>query len=320
MHKIAILNVGGAFSAYAQLGNKKIVIDLGSRNGFSPVNNFLLPLFQRGGFTKASFLGQEKYYIDQLFLSHLDDDHVSDYPEFRKYFHPGFMTCPNKNPNQNHKFRINHGLVGDIKESKELVLADMDERSPSSLEYPHMSEENPLISVVNEIDLYYIKPNDCENDPVLKSNYANNISLVLFVKLGSKTIFIPGDLSKEGMKYLIDTDPSLKKELADLGVDYFVAPHHGLQTSFSEYFFQTINGGKTRLNIISEKVRTENSNDNRSDVDSRYYGEEYSSGLNSLGQRGVKTSMGHIVIDLTNDDAIITQYQDIDDVIREFIG
>ena len=98
-----------------------------------------------------------------------------------------------------------------------------------------------------------------------------------------------------------------------------VAPHHGLQTSFSEYFFQTINGNKTRLNIISEKVRTENSNENRSDVDSRYYGESYSSGLNSLGQRGIKTSLGHIVIDLTSDDAIIKQYQDIKDVIKEFI-
>ena len=120
------------------------------------------------------------------------------------------------------------------------------------------------------------------------------------------------------MQYLIDNNPGLKKELADLGVDYYIAPHHGLQTSFSEYFFQTINGKKTRLNIISEKVRTEDSNENRSDVDSRYYGEEYSSGSNSLNQRGVKTSMGHIVIDLTDDDAVITQYQDIKDVIAEF--
>jgi hypothetical protein len=72
------------------------------------------------------------------------------------------------------------------------------------------------------------------------------------------------------------------------------------------------------LNIISEKVRTDNSNENRSDVDSRYYGEEYSSGQNSLNQRGVKTSVGHIVIDLTTDDAVIKQYQDIKDVIAEF--
>ena len=317
MYKIAILNVGGAFSAYAELNDKKVMIDIGSGNGFSPVNNFLLPLIAKGKFTKSQH-NQEKYHLDQLFLSHLDNDHVSDYVEFRKYFKPDFMTCPNKNPRQNEEFKINDELVGDIEDSKQLVLEDMDTRSSNSIGYPHMSEENPLISIVNEIDLYYIKPSECESDPVLKTNYANNISLVLFIKLGSKTIFIPGDLSKEGKRYLIDSNTGLKKELADLGVDHYVAPHHGLQTSFSEYFFQTISGAKTRLNIISEKVRTEDSSENRSDVDSRYYGENYSSGQNTLNQRGIKTSMGHIVIDLTSDDPIVTQYQDIADVIKEF--
>jgi hypothetical protein len=317
MYKIAILNVGGAFSAYGEFGDEKVVVDLGCRSDFSPVENFLLPLAHRGKFRSSSY-SQDRYHIDQLFLSHLDNDHVSDYVEFRKYFHPGFMTCPNKNPNQNYDFKINEDLIGEIKDSKQLVLSDMDTRRPSSPDHPHLSSDNPLISIVNEIDLYYIKPSDCESAPELKEHYANNISLVLFINLGSKTIFIPGDLSKEGMRYLIDTNPSLKKKLEDTGVDYLIAPHHGLATSFSEYFFQTINGNKTRLNIISEKERIEESNENRSDVDSRYYGESYSSGLNTLGQRGVKTSMGHIVIDLTSDDPIISQYQDIEDVIKEF--
>jgi hypothetical protein len=317
MYKIAILNVGGAFSAYGEFDDKRVVIDLGSRSDFSPVNNFLLPLAHCGKFSGSSY-SPNKYHIDQLFLSHLDNDHVSDYVEFRKYFHPGFMTCPNKNPNQNNIFKINEDLIGEIKDSKQLVLGDMDTRGTNSPEHPHLSADNPLISIVNEIDLYYIKPNNCESVLELKENYANNISLVLFLKLGSKTILIPGDLSKEGMEYLIKTNPGLKKELEDLGIDYLIAPHHGLATSFSEYLFQTINGNKTRLNIISEKERIEDSEENRSDVDSRYYGEAYSSGLNTLGQRGVKTSMGHIVIDLTSDDAVILQYQDIEDVIKEF--
>lgn len=317
MYKIAILNVGGASSAYGEFGDRKVVMDLGSRSDFSPVTNFLLPLARSGKFSSSSY-DQNKYHVDQLFLSHLDNDHVSGYIEFRKHFHPGFMTCPNKNPNQNDDFKVNKDLIGEIKDSKQLVLNDMDTRGTNSSEYPHLSEDNPLISIVNEIDLYYIKPSECESIPELKEKYANNISLVLFIKLGSKTILIPGDISKEGMEYLIITNPSLKKELEDLGVDYLIAPHHGLATSFSEHLFQTINGNKTRLNIISEKERTEDSEENRSDVDSRYYGEAYSSGLNTLGQRGVKTSMGHIVIDLTSDDTIISQYQDIKDVVKEF--
>lgn len=77
------------------------------------------------------------------------------------------------------------------------------------------------------------------------------------------------------MKYLIDNNKDFKDLLHNDGIDYLVAPHHGLQTSFSEYLFQTINGNKTRLNIISEKIREEDSKENRSDVDARYYSIDY---------------------------------------------
>ena len=80
-------------------------------------------------------------------------------------------------------FKINDELVVEIEDSKKLVLEDMDGRSPSSPNHPLMSEENPLISIINEIDLYYIKPSECESNELLKTNYANNISLGLFIKL-----------------------------------------------------------------------------------------------------------------------------------------
>ena len=124
---------------------------------------------------------------------------------------------------------------------------------------------------------------------------------------------------KEGMQYLIDNNMNFKNYLSNDGVDYLIAPHHGLQTSFSEYLFQTMSGNKTRLNIISEKVREADSDENRSDVDSRYYSSDYSTGKNSLNQNAVKTSSGHIVIDFDTDETEIKQYSDIQDVIKEFI-
>jgi hypothetical protein len=123
---------------------------------------------------------------------------------------------------------------------------------------------------------------------------------------------------KEGMQYLIDNDSKFKDFLSNEGIDYLIAPHHGLQTSFSEYLFQTMNSNKTRLNIISEKVREEDSDENRSDVDSRYYSSDYSTGDNSLNQNAVKTSLGHIVIDFETIETEIKQYPDIQDVIAEF--
>ncbi len=120
------------------------------------------------------------------------------------------------------------------------------------------------------------------------------------------------------MQYLIDNHIKFKNLLSNDGVDYLIAPHHGLQTSFSEYLFQTMNGKKTRLNIISEKVREENSNEKRTDVDSRYYSSDDSNGSDAISQNAVKTSLGHIVIDFETPETEIKQYTDIQDVINQF--
>lgn len=312
MKKIAIFNVGGALSSYAEFDNKKILIDLGTSCDFSPVNDFLIPLSQQGKFLKGEQQqNKNKYLIEQLFLSHLDKDHISDFKNFTEHFHPHYMTCPNDNQKQNEEFKINKDLLGVKNEIRDLVLSEMRTREPVTV-------DNPLASIVEEISLFYIKPQFCEKDETLKVGYANNISLALFIQIGKKTIFLPGDLLKEGMEYLINNS-DLKKLLSSKGIDYLIAPHHGLQTSFSEYLFQVISGNKTRLNIISEKVSEDNSKENRSDVDQRYYSSDYSTGENTLKQNAVKTSMGHIVVDFETDETEVKKYLDIQDVINEFI-
>ena len=45
--KVVVFNVGPALSAYVEMGDKKIVVDLGTGNDFSPVNDFLIPLFEK---------------------------------------------------------------------------------------------------------------------------------------------------------------------------------------------------------------------------------------------------------------------------------
>jgi hypothetical protein len=228
------------------------------------------------------------------------------------------MTCPNDNGTQDSEFKVNRDLLGETNDLRSLVLDDMKERNTRVLNNYNMSPSNPLVSTAHEISLFYIKPNICENDEDLNSGYANNISLVLFCIVSDKTLLLPGDISKQGMKYLIDGNINFKKLLSRYGVDYLIAPHHGLETSFSEYLFQNISGNKTKLNIISEKVRKEDQKENRSDVDNRYYSQNYSTGENALNQNAVKTSMGHLVIDFENEVTDIRQYLDIKDVINEF--
>lgn len=320
MKKLVIFNVGGALSCYGEFNNKKVVIDLGCSSDFSPVNDFLIPLSQRKEFIIGDIFSKfrGKKMIDQVFLSHLDRDHISDYKNFRENFFGHFLTCPNDNDKQHEKFRINRNALGVESEFRSCVLDDMSERTTSVPFNMVMSPDNPLVSIIDEISLFYITPQECESEDILKLSYANNISLVLFLRVGAKTVLIPGDLLKDGMRYLIDNDSQFKNLLEIEGVDYLLAPHHGLQTSFSEYLFQTIKGNKTRLNIISEKVRTLDSDESRTDVDNRYYSSEYSTANNTLNKYGVKTSMGHIVIDFETPDPEIKKYTDISDVINEF--
>lgn len=319
MKKIAIFNVGGALSCYIEIDDKKSLIDLGASPDFSPVDDFLLPLAKRGKFTTGSLIyNSGKFLIDQLFLSHLDKDHISDYGKFRETFHPDYMTCPNDNKNQDEMFKVNRDLLGAESETRTLVLDDMMGRGTTDERRPNLKPTNPLISLTEEISIHYLIPRYCEKNEILNKAYANNISLVLFIRCLDKTILFTGDLLKEGMKCLIENDKTLRDNLETYGIDYLIAPHHGLETSFSELLFQTIRGNKTKLNIISEKVRSSDSVENRSNVDSRYYDSNYSTGNNSLGQYGVKTSLGHIVIDLEASVNLIKRINDNNILINEF--
>src|SRR5690606_10409111 len=126
------------------------------------------------------------------FLSHLDRDHISDYIKFRDIFAASYMTCPNDNNLQHQKFKVDRSLLGIESESRDYVLNDMAKRTTSFPFNPVMSFDNPLVSIVDEIKLFYINPSHCALDETLKYNYANNISLSLFLKVGDKTVFLPG--------------------------------------------------------------------------------------------------------------------------------
>lgn len=309
MKKLVILNVGGALSCFGEIDGNRFVVDLGKSSDFSPVDDFLLPLAKERCFHRDPNKGY-KYKIDQLFLSHLDNDHTADYAAFDASFAPAYMTCPSDNAKMDVKFRINREKIGQLTENKKAILTEMNRRTPSN--------PVPLKTIIPNTDLSFIYPSIVEGDNDLDSGYANNISLALFLEFGEKTVLLPGDLLKDGTKYLITNNSRFHNLLSSKGVDYLVAPHHGLQSSFSSKLFETIKDNKTRLNIISEKIRESDSDENRSDVDGRYYSSEYSTGDNALGQHGVKTSLGHIVVDLESEEEDIKQYTDIDDVLAEF--
>lgn len=102
--KQVIFNVGGALSSYLEFDGKKVIIDLGKSQDFNPVIDFLLPLAKRKFETDPT--NPDKYTLDQIFLSHLDDDHISSIEDFDQYFNPRFLTVPCEHPKQNFIFNI----------------------------------------------------------------------------------------------------------------------------------------------------------------------------------------------------------------------
>lgn len=299
--KVVVFNVGPALSAYIEMGSYKIVVDLGKGNGFSPVNDFLIPLFEKRQGKK------DCYSVDQLFLSHPHKDHISDLKDMNEKFYFTLYTTPNDLSKGAESYKnVNWDLVDDPDSCEVKKLKDV-----------YKGRTLPLrVCDSSRMTIGYIYPERVENDDTLKNeSYTNNISIALYIHSGYR-IFFAADIQKEGMKKLLVDNPELKKKIGQ-GVDFLVCPHHGLRSSFSIELFNAMKDGKTKkLNIVSEKV---NGDDNRN-VDSRYSSTDYCEGDNNLStdnnkvcQR--KTSQGHIFID---DDGTVTIESDIQKIIDKF--
>jgi len=285
--KQVIFNVGGALSTYIEFDGKKLLIDIGKSEDFNPITDFLIPLYKK----RNSILTNNKYSLDQLIISHPHNDHMSAISDFNDSFSPQLLTCPNDNIGMPEDEKINWDLVDnndDTIKLKNMLIG----RTP------------PLCSTdtKNQI-IYYIPPKKVEkNNDLSNESYCNNISIVVYIRINGTKIFLPGDIQKLGMEYLINNNTSFRNILGE-GVDILIAPHHGLRSSFSVEMFNKIKNNKTRcLNIISEKVTTADSN---RQVDSRYSSEEYCEGDNNFSTKTdfvyqKKTTGGHIFINYQN--------------------
>lgn len=304
--KTVIFNVGAALSSYVELGNNKIVVDVGKSNDFSMVHDFLIPLFVKRGESKRE---DGKYHLDQVFVSHPHLDPMSDLGELDKNFHVELFTTPNDLSKEKESYKnVNWDLVDNPDADEIGIVKKM-----------YKTRHLPLrVCDPSRMIMGYHYPGGVEHNSILRrESYTNNIGIVLYIDSGYR-IFFAADVQKEGMKRLLMNQPELKKKLGQ-GVDFLVCPHHGLRSSFSTDLFASMKGGKTRmLNIVSEKV---NGDDNRN-VDDRYSSAEFCYGDNNLSSPGNpvcqrKTSQGHIYID---DNGNVSVETDIWKIINKFVS
>lgn len=301
-NKLVVFNVGWAFSAYCEVNWKRILVDLGRSDAFSPITDFLVPYAKRMGWSESILNGGEgKFHLDQLIISHPHKDHISDIKPFWDYFYPQYVTTPNGNDGMDEDDKINWSAITtpddpDVKFLRETVIS---QRKP------------PLISTTNGLDIFYLPAKISERD-LPSADYTNNLSLVCILQVGEYRVVLPGDVMPTWMNLLLNGHSSwIKERLTDKQVrafdraiskkevDILIAPHHWLKSSFSTDFMKKMNALK--LVIIPEKPQ---SSDSVRQVDDRYYSNSFSSGMTlydydqakNISQNGIKTSCGHLVV------------------------
>jgi beta-lactamase superfamily II metal-dependent hydrolase len=216
MFMFMLYDVGHGFCAYLRAPNGATALfDCGydAKNAFHPVDHM-----------KAAGVSR----VNQIFLSHFDQDHVCDLPLVMSTFGADMLarnrTVP---PNVIRSMKAEGGVVT---QSMERALA------------MHETWVLPAPTV----DFAGVTFTSFNNS-YPEFTDSNNLSLVTFIDYDGLTILVPGDLETTGWEKLMMNDAFTQK-LRDVNV--FVASHHGRNEGYCEEVFRYC---KPTVIILSDK-------------------------------------------------------------------
>jgi len=277
---IWIFNVGRGNAAVVRTGlNHGFTIDMACSDEFSPA-----------AFIEATFSKKLSKYKDfriaQAILSHPHRDHIQECEQLRdgKRLHPQLLTCPNDKQSGE---EVDWDRIKDDREgSAELLQTyrDLFKKRVPPLQ-TILYESNTRLASALEYGLYYLRPPVChELHPDDDNEYGNALSILFYLRYGVNTILLPGDMTPEGMERILDDgkgvekrftifepnfsedhpnwhqetsdQPGLDSILDEYGLSILVAPHHGLESCFSQKLYHAMKDGKPQLVVISEKRHT----------------------------------------------------------------
>lgn len=343
---IWIFNVGRGLSVFIRTAlNQGILYDLGCNQDFSPTDFVLKNILPHLDKYKNSKMAQ-------TIISHPHADHISEIKMLLSDdsndspFYSSLHTCPHdKKEGSEHPEALDWNRIKNPDGSEQNINIYKKLYATRSLPLQTICYESPR-SVPNlEYGLFYIRPPVVNKiHPENDQNYGNGTSLVLYYKHGFHSVLIPGDITPDCLKSILDEgdgmekrytifdriksaenqnwhnltgdQPSLKTLLKDNGLSILVAPHHGLESSYSEDLYNTIKDGKPGLVLISDKRHI---SDTDGSIDNRYQSSDGAIGLNvdiegevqkrySVSTRDIK----HILISLEGSDRTPKVYLDAD--------
>lgn len=275
---IWVFNTGRGLSVAVRLPNNiGMLYDLGASDEFSPADFFSKHI--------APFLqAYEKKKLAQLFMSHPHADHIAEVEKVKSNsaLDAALVTCPNEKDSSEAvdwsrlEREDNRELLSHYKSiygSRKPPLQTLDKQKLGSV--------SPNV----EYGLYYMNPLAVGDEhPSNDQHYGNGLSLVVYLRHGKNSILIPGDVTPEVMRKILNggpgiekrysylwsspagtpgdfhhrtsSQPTLKTLLKEQWLTILVTPHHGLESCYCEELFNAMRGGKTVLNVISEKRHT----------------------------------------------------------------
>jgi len=326
---IWIFNVGRGLSIFIRTAlNQGIMYDFGSSQDFSPtefLKKNILPYLE----------AYKKCKVAQTVISHPHADHISEISCLvskdgkNSPFYSSLHTCPHDKTEGSAKpeaidwerIKNPEGSEDNIKQYKDLyasrtlplqTICYESSRSVPNLEYGLFYIRPPVVSEIHD-----------SND----QDYGNGLSLLLFYRHGIHTMLIPGDITPDSLKHVLDggkgmekrytvfdrqkssehphwhdqsnDQPSLRSLLKNHGLSILVAPHHGLESGFSEDLYLSMKNNKPNLVVVSDK---RHESDTDGSIDGRYQSENGASGLEVLvgdekqKQYSVSTRNGHHIL------------------------
>jgi hypothetical protein len=337
--QIWIFSIGRGMAAFVRTGlNHGFIIDMACSEEFQPIE-FIREMFSK------KLTKYKDFRIAQAVLSHPHRDHIQQCEHLGngKPLHPQLLTCPN---DRQAGEEFDWDRIGDDREgSAELVQNYRNlfaGRNPplQTIQY----DTNRQLACDLEYGLYYLRPPVCDSlHPTDDNKYGNATSVMLYLRHGINAILFPGDMTPEGMERVLDDGKGVEKRytifkpsftrdhpdwhqktsdqpglgtlLDEYGLSILVAPHHGLESCYSEKLYETIQGGKPQLVVISEKRHTQPQDGS---IHANYQCADGASGLNVWvdGEKqkrySVSTANGHHILIVFNGTGIPKVYLEND--------
>jgi beta-lactamase superfamily II metal-dependent hydrolase len=282
--QMAVFNVGrGLCVAFITPNRYLILVDCGSSEDFSPVR--LLRDCQTNsvlGQGRLAFTPWANADLAYFMITHPHSDHISDIENLRTLLKPSIII---------HRPDLDWQRVGSSnRENRPLESYRRNFFWP--WDYYHQVVSQPALGGDMSFQYYWLPLDLISAISSTDTDYVNNSSYVSVIKYAGRTIALTGDMTAEGMKWLLAINSGFRSSITGNairpGVDILVAPHHGHPNGFCSEWFD--NTGPTRyFNIVSERTARPGEQSGQTQVDSRYSQREFSLGQNQHDRRMFST-------------------------------